>query len=120
MIAGLPGRTAPATFHHSRPSSSLVAPGRRLGCARTRGGRAFHDQERPERAERESAALLAIPNRAKLALQAIVSKLKKHHQVGTFAIVSAAQQRDVALSRPDACERDTHRVDAGQLLAHEG
>ena len=83
-------------------------------------GAAFHDQERTERAERESAALLAIPNRAKLALQAIVSKLKKHHQVGTFAIVGAAHQRDVALSRPNAGECDAHGVDAGQLLAHEG
>ena len=50
----------------------------------------------------------------------MLAEFIEHQQIGPLAIMRAADQRDVALSGADARKRDTHRIDAGEFLAHEG
>jgi hypothetical protein len=94
--------------------------GEALGAARLRMLAGLDHQKRAERAERKAGARLAVPHRYELVLQAEAAELVKHQQVGALGVVTAADQRDVALARCDPRMRDPDRVDARGLFAHEG
>src|SRR6185437_16748359 len=81
---------------------------------------ALDHQEGAERADREAAVRPAFPYGAEIAFEAVAAELVEHDDVGALAVVGAADQRDLALAGRDARERDLQRVDAGELLAHEG
>ncbi len=92
----------------------------RLGAARFGMRPGFDYQEGADRAEREAGVIVPLPYRGVCVLQAVAAELIKHQQIGAFAVIRAADQRNVALSGLDARERHAHGVDAGGLLAHEG
>ena len=52
--------------------------------------------------------------------QHVPAGVVEEEQILAFAVVRAADQRELALAGADARERDAHRIDARRLLAHEG
>lgn len=110
--------------------ATLLAPGEigndarqlrvRLCTARFRMCPRLQHQERAGRTKREAGMILARPHGGELVLQVEVAEFVEDEQVLALAIVRAADQRDVALARGDARQRDTGGIGAGNLFAHEG
>src|ERR1700716_1198936 len=77
------------------------------------------DEKSAGRAERKACVFLARPNRRKLVLEVEAAELVEDQEVLAFAVLRATDQRDVALTAGDTCERDPRRVNACSFLAHE-
>src|SRR5271156_1276590 len=94
-------------------------PRSRTSAARTRVIAAFKHQERTHIAEHEAAMRAAIPNWRECFLQRNAGFFEDQKNIPPRGVVGAAHERQVALSGGDARLGDTHRVDAGRLLAEE-
>src|SRR2546423_1161001 len=81
----------------------------------------FHHQENAGGTDGEAAIFLgARPDRRVFVLQVEIAELEQDEQVRALAVLSRADQSDVALAGFDTRDRDPRRVDAGSFLAHEG
>src|SRR5882757_251791 len=80
----------------------------------------FQHQEGPERTQDQPAATrFTLPDRSKRLLQEPLSEFIEEECIFPIAIQGSADQRDVALASRNARRCDSHRFDAGCLLAHE-
>src|SRR5712664_4122299 len=78
------------------------------------------DKKRAGRPKRETGVFLARPNRSKFVPEVEIAEFIENQQILALTVLRTADQRDIALSGGDTCERDSRRVDAGGFLAHEG
>ncbi len=85
-------------------------------CMRLR----LDDEESAGGAKREAGVVLPSPDRSELVPEVEIIEFIENQQVLALAVLRAPDQRDVALTGRDACERDPRCVDAGSFLAHEG
>src|SRR5437588_12995810 len=77
-------------------------------------------EERAGGAERKSSARPASPDRCELVLEVEIAELVQNQEILAFAVMRAADQRDVALTARDARQRNSRGIRARDLLAHEG
>ena len=109
------GLTAGAVGHDCREA------GNRRRAARRRVFAAFKNEKRAKRSKGEAAVLrAAVPHRAIFVFQRVSAARIEHQQILALAIVSATDERDVALTSLNASGRDTHGIDARGFFAHEG
>src|SRR5450755_779779 len=85
----------------------------RIGFGPPRGGvrLGLDDQKSPGRAERETGMSLALPDRGIFVLEIEIAEFMEDQEILALAIMRATDQRDVALARGDARQRNPGRID---------
>src|SRR3954452_25161937 len=102
-----------------RPIGNYVAQPRiRLCTARFCVRPGLNDKKGACGPQRKAAVLRSCPNRSEFVLQIIIAEFIEDEQVGPLAIVCRANQRDIALARSDASQRDPRSIDPGGFLSH--
>jgi hypothetical protein len=80
----------------------------------------FQHQEGAHRPVGKTGTADAGPHRLKFFGQIVSAKLEQQQQLLAFAVIGAADERNLALAGLDSSMRYSHGVDAGRFFAHEG
>ena len=80
----------------------------------------FQHQEGAHRPVGKTGTPTAGPHRLKFFGQIVSAELEQQQQLLAFAVIGAADERNLTVAGLDSSMRNSHRVDTGRFFAHEG